>query len=648
MAAACAAQMGWPVFPLGRYGKKPLTQHGHRDATTDPAVVTDWWRRWPGANIGYAVPAGTLVLDVDGDAGRASLAALEAQHGPLPATPSVRTGGDGQHRYFALPGGTNAACSAGKLASGLDIRTHGGYAVLPPSVHESGRAYEWAIRCEPAPCPPWLLALVIEPERAAQANTSMIPPGRRHDHLLSLAGTLRQKNVAPAAIEAALLAENAARCYPPKPEAEVCELAADICARYNPQAAAAAKGFTLTPLCELLARPDRAEDWLWDGRLACGTVSLVAAKPKVGKSVLARNLALAVARGEDFLGRATKRGEVIYLALEERDEEVKADFRALGATGNEPIFVHADTAPEGGIAALTGLVRQRRPVLVVIDPIVRLARFRDEGAYAEVYAALGPLVDLAREAGSHILLLHHAGKSLKADAIDAPLGSTALGGAPAAIIVLRRTEAYRTIRTVQRRGDDLAETVLSFDPASKRLALGGSRMDADVQTVAAEILRALEAGPKTEEVVLADVGGRTGTLRSALRVLVTDGRVLRTGSGHRGDPFQYQTAAPGQESAQEKSSFARSRYILGTRERETGNGAEPCVNSGEKLVPESEPNPILVPVNCGAGSTPCRWSRWRIFRASRRQNPPRQSHPRRAAFPPGSAILRLRCARRTR
>jgi protein-S-isoprenylcysteine O-methyltransferase Ste14 len=90
-------------------------------------------------------------------------------------------------------------------------------------------------------------------------------------------------------------------------------------------------GFRLVGIGELLSRPEVPPDFLVDGLLVRGTVSVVVAKPKVGKSTFARGLALAVARGEPFLGRITRQGACIYLALEERHEEITADFRAMGA-----------------------------------------------------------------------------------------------------------------------------------------------------------------------------------------------------------------------------------------------------------------------------------------------------------------------------
>jgi RecA-family ATPase len=72
-----------------------------------------------------------------------------------------------------------------------------------------------------------------------------------------------------------------------------------------------------------------------------GTFSLAVAKPKVGKSTFARNLALAVSKGIPFLGRETKQGSVIYLALEERVEDITADFRAMGASETQGEVDHA-------------------------------------------------------------------------------------------------------------------------------------------------------------------------------------------------------------------------------------------------------------------------------------------------------------------
>lgn len=344
-------------------------------------------------------------------------------------------------------------------------------------------------------------------------------------------------------------------------------------------------GFTLTPLRELLNKPDAPVEYIWDGRLVVGTMSGVFAKPKVGKGTLARNLCLAIARGEDFLGLRTKQGECIYLALEEREDDVRNDFRAMGADGTEPVWVHAAAAPAEGILALCDLVKERKPRLVVIDPLIRLARVRDEKAYAEAYSALGPLIDAARETGTHIMLLHHSGKSVKADPTDSPLGTTAIAAMVASLIVLKRTESYRTVQTVQRIGDEMPETVLQFDPDTKRLSVGGTREEAETEALGGDILEFIKGvgEPKTESDITEGVEGKTRLVRRALRRLVGQGKVSREGGGKRGDPYRY------------SFSFSCSQDIPGTREQESENAAQTRINAEPILVPTSQENPILVP-----------------------------------------------------
>jgi putative DNA primase/helicase len=110
------ARHGWRVLPLyatsdgkcecaaeqscKHAGKHPRTRNGVKDATTDRTIIKAWWRRWPDANIGIATgpTSGIFVLDVDGNAGKASLAELQAEHGRLPKTVTVKTG-KGRHLF---------------------------------------------------------------------------------------------------------------------------------------------------------------------------------------------------------------------------------------------------------------------------------------------------------------------------------------------------------------------------------------------------------------------------------------------------------------------------------------------------------------------------------------------------------------------
>lgn len=134
-------ELGWSVIPVACETKKPLIawkEYQARRATVDEVVA--WWRQWPAANIGVVTGAvsGLIVLDIDGEAGEASL----ARCGPLPLTPMVRTG-KGRHIYFAHPGAVIR--NFARKLPGLDLRGDGGYVVAPPSLHASGARYTWEV-----------------------------------------------------------------------------------------------------------------------------------------------------------------------------------------------------------------------------------------------------------------------------------------------------------------------------------------------------------------------------------------------------------------------------------------------------------------------------------------------------------------------
>jgi hypothetical protein len=343
-------------------------------------------------------------------------------------------------------------------------------------------------------------------------------------------------------------------------------------------------GFLLSHLGDLLKKPETPVNWVLENVLLVGGVSGVFAKPKVGKSTFARNLCLAVSRGEEFLGLKTTQGECIYLALEEREEDIRKDFLLMGADGSEPIYVHAASAPAEGIAALCDLVRDRKPILVVIDPLFRLAHIRDEKAYAETYAALGPLIDVARETGTHVSFTHHSGKGAKTDSVDSPLGSTAIGGAVSTLIVLKRSRDRRTMETVQRVRPDIPETILEFNTETHQLALGGTRFDAECEECEQEILEFLEVStePQTQEQIRGSIEGQTKTIRAALTGLVKAERVARTGDGKRGKPYLYAFPDTGSE------------YIAGTRKPELEKRSQVPENTDRNPVPEDSQNPIVV------------------------------------------------------
>ena len=180
-AALGYAALGWPVFPC--HGKQPAIPRGFYGASTDPAKIRHWWEA---QNYNIAVRTGMAsrawVLDVDGAEGMASLEALEALFGKLPATWQAVTA-RGRHVWFA--NSSPLPSSIGRLGAGLDVRADGAYCIAPPSVHVDGPIYRW---CpvgnlppgELAKAPSWLVKLAYHKQASeAQPLIEPVTPSRR-------------------------------------------------------------------------------------------------------------------------------------------------------------------------------------------------------------------------------------------------------------------------------------------------------------------------------------------------------------------------------------------------------------------------------------------------------------------------------------
>jgi putative DNA primase/helicase len=132
------------IFPIQQKGKRPLTTNGFKNASSKIGIINQYWSKHPNANVG--IPTGKLnnieVLDVDVKSGGiASLRTILKETGPLPTSQVVLTGGGGFHFYFKYSN-RNYKNRTGILP-GIDFKTDGGYVIAPPSVHESGRRYQW-------------------------------------------------------------------------------------------------------------------------------------------------------------------------------------------------------------------------------------------------------------------------------------------------------------------------------------------------------------------------------------------------------------------------------------------------------------------------------------------------------------------------
>ena len=238
-AARKYAELGMPVFPLQPRGKEPVTASGCLQATTDSAVIDRWWNAAPDMNVAIATggASGVFVVDVDDEIGEATIRELERANGALPPTVESLTG-RGRHIWFRLGEHDPVRNSAGRIGSGVDIRANGGYVVAPPSVHPSGRKYEWSVdsAAEFVDAPDWLHEKMATTgdgkgrplEEWHAVLTQPIPNGARNSTLAEITGKLLFHDINLILVRDLLVCVNATRCDPPLSMDEVEAVVASV------------------------------------------------------------------------------------------------------------------------------------------------------------------------------------------------------------------------------------------------------------------------------------------------------------------------------------------------------------------------------------------------------------------------------------
>jgi replicative DNA helicase len=227
---------------------------------------------------------------------------------------------------------------------------------------------------------------------------------------------------------------------------------------------------TLSEWDERLAHLSQGS-WFVEGLLRAGWLLVITARPKVGKSIVAVNLALALAEGKPFLNLPTSPCAVLYIDLE-RPLETCNRLKTLGAIGNPNIFVPEERIDADKLDTLRELIRQvqeltNRPVVVVIDTLgdfikpalrQRKASINDYDPIAEI---LQDLRDLALELGCAFVFTHHTRKALAEEANEVDvLGSTAIAGKFDVLVHLQRANPA-TLRLIAE-GNAILKTQLTF------------------------------------------------------------------------------------------------------------------------------------------------------------------------------------------
>ena len=586
------AARGWQVLPLhgiergsctcGKKdcqspGKHPRTSHGLKDASSDPETVSEWWQRWPEANIGVRTgeDSGLFVLDVD------SQEAAEGLKGKIPPDAVVQSTGRGYQVLFKHPGFT-VKNSTSEIGPDIDVRGDGGYIVAPPSIHANGKRYTWKTEGEPQEAPEWLLDLLRNGKRAGRqpapepAPTACITDERtrayvaaaiQDEHAIVRAAQEGSRNatlnaaafalgtlahlgadeadsetaLVSAAIVAGLPQDEARRTFrsgwsagaqEPREMPERATVASlrdgrpEATPATGPSAPAnrpeAEPRFRTAP--ELASVLAEHATYAVDSYLAFGAITEIGAKIKTGKTAFDCAMTRCLLTGEPFIGRKVERCSVLYLT-EERAPSFRAALARVGI--QDAADLHILLRQEAGrgnwseiTASATEYALQVGARVLIVDTLSDWAGIagEQENSAGAALEAVRPLQQAAA-AGLAVMVNRHERKS-GGEIGDSARGSSAFGGAVDILLSLRRMtspghENRRELVAVGRFDDIPPKVVIEYEEGEYRLL--GDRDELERQEARRHVLDLLPALPedaRTFDSLLEDCG--EGTTRTTL------------------------------------------------------------------------------------------------------------------------------------
>jgi RecA-family ATPase len=291
------------------------------------------------------------------------------------------------------------------------------------------------------------------------------------------------------------------------------------------------------PLSEV-QKIERQRIWYWDGIFTTG-LAIIAAKKGLLKSWLALRLGIALSAGLPFLGKCTKKSNVLYLALELDEIAIAERARLCGDVRGCFDVLFSFRRGHDALTDLAALVDARGYRVVIVDMLPAILPAGTDGnAYDEITAFMLKLRRFAQSRELSIICLLHAGKAPREDFADAVMGSTGFAGQADTVAVLQRKRGDNVLKFLStgNHGKDQAFKIRIGENVSMEV-IEESELEKQTAYLSAEQERVLttmtEFYPEgTTPVVLAGVLGKTSdAVRIQLNRLIERGAVERIGRG---------------------------------------------------------------------------------------------------------------------
>lgn len=458
--AAEYVDSGWSILPVKPDEKRPYMtnwlQYTRTRATKE--MVDNWFASLSGAGVGVVTGriSNMVVLDVE------SWCPIPVEEllKKYPTQMVAKSGGGGFHLFYSYPQNVGRVSNRVGVFEGADLRADGGFLVLPPTMHQSGRRYEWVKRGPLGAFPSGLLDLQSRPTTQGEGWITEalrgVSEGGRNDTCARLAGYFFKKGLNSDIVEALLMEWNE-KNDPPMPVHEVRTTIKSI----ERSHAGVENQFTKVEFEDdrnttvkeeqkpstfgIMKMSDYVKgyggegvSWLVDEWLPDGSITFLVSPPESYKTWILLDLAVSVSAGVPFLGQFRVNSPGPTLIIQQEDShagltdrlaliaeqklgalpKLEGDQWTIPSMPDIPIYVHPDRQLRFGnkkvIEEMEQQIATLRPKVVMIDPLYSTTDSTDN-YMADLANRMMVLKTWRDKYGCSFVIAHHSKKNLDPD-----------------------------------------------------------------------------------------------------------------------------------------------------------------------------------------------------------------------------------------
>jgi len=297
---------------------------------------------------------------------------------------------------------------------------------------------------------------------------------------------------------------------------------------------------------ELLAADLPEPIWVISGILPVG-LAFLAGRPKVGKSYLALQIAIAVGTGGRVLDEVVQYDKVLYIALEDNKHRLKRRLEKSKNDKTPDIQFELEwrTVGQGGLTELQAAIQKNKYGFVIIDTLSRFAGTADQRDVGKMTSVLGELQRLAQTYNLTILVIdhHRKPKGFAEDPIDDIMESTAKGAVCDVALGLYKEQGRKGARLMLR-GRDMADKDLTLEWNAQTWCwqVMGETGKVKKESLQADVLTAIEVLVKLKKLptttnIAEHLEKSKGSVNKALSDLVNEGHVVSGEKQGRQQPY---------------------------------------------------------------------------------------------------------------